>query len=141
MSGLVSSGVAAVAVPTCDCGGQLSELYASTGHTFAKAPAFGPRGGPSVTFDDFVPASPGCWVITVVRGGFEPWAVCPSAPTVAVSLGANGSASQAVGMKLPCPSAAESPSPTTCSVVAAGPHDVGFRVNGLPAPLFASSVR
>src|SRR3954468_1566932 len=141
LSGVARSGVIAVAVPTCDAGGQLSLSYWAAGQRFPSAFRSGVSGWDRGTLADFVPASPGPWVMIVVSGGVDAFAVCPLAPTMAVNFGANGSASQAVGVKLPCPLAAPSPSPTTCSVVSAGPHDVGFVMNALPAPLFARRVR
>src|SRR3954470_8061172 len=77
----------------------------------------------------------------VVRGGCERFAVCPGAPTTAVSFGLNGSWSQAVGVKDPWPSLVPLPWPTACSFVTAGPHEVGFVMKFLPLPLFALRVR
>src|SRR4051812_25419068 len=79
--------------------------------------------------------------MTDVSGGSEFAAVKPSAPTFAVSFGANGSASQFVGVKLAAPSAPVLPLPTACTVVGAGSHEVGFVMNALSAPLLAASVR
>ena len=58
-----------------------------------------------------------------------------------MSVGAYGSASQAVGVKLPWPSAVPFELPTACSVVTAGSQEVGFDMNAFPVPLFARSVR
>src|SRR3954454_10514279 len=90
-SGVLSSGVMTVASPTFDWDGQLSDWYALTGQTLPRAPTLGPSGVMSVTFADLVAASPGSWSMIVVSGGWERFAVCPGAPTIAVSFGLNGS--------------------------------------------------
>src|SRR4051794_23835824 len=95
-SGVDSSGVTAGAWPTIDFSGQVFALKSATGQTLESAPTFGASGGSSVTLADLVLASPGTCSITVVSGGMPPAPFLPVSPIVAESLGANGSASQAV---------------------------------------------
>src|SRR3954471_18424714 len=125
-SGVDRSGVIAVALPTIDFSGHVSALKSATGQTLESAPTFGASGGSSVTLADFVLASPGACSMTVVSGGMPPAPFLPVSPMVAESLGANGSASHAVGVKLASPSPVPPLAPVACSLVTAGPHDVGF---------------
>src|SRR3954466_5323136 len=82
---------------------------------FPSTAGFGASTGGRLTFVVLLADSPSACVMVVVSGGFEPFAVWPFAPTVAVSTGAYGSASQAVGVKLPWPSAVLSPYPVACT--------------------------
>ena len=135
VSALGTNGDVALADPTIVLGGHPEALTSNwiSLQLFVRRAALAPMLFGSRSFACARPASvSSCWM-TVVSGTGEPGFVAPCAPTLTLSVGENGRASQLVGVKDGAlPWAEWPPYDTASKVTVLGVHEVGLRMKPCP---------
>src|SRR5215212_1148677 len=131
VSGWLSSGEAAIAVPMIEVPGQVPASKLAGGHRKPSRLTFGARSGGTSTVALIRPASSASWLIDVLALVRFP-TVAP--PTAALNVGEKSRAAQLVVVKLAVPVAVAPLYGTAVKPVVLMPQEVGFRMNGLPVP-------